>query len=270
MTRFCLLLLTVLGMHPNWLAGQPAPQVQEYIQSAVRAEQSGDWLSAEQAYRSVLELQPDIPQVHAKLGLVYQFQGKYPQAVESIQKALKLDPSLPDVHFFLGLAYYGMYQYPRAIESFQKAISKNPENVKAKVYLGVCYISLNRLDEGIAHLEELTQKHPQELEALQTLAQAYLNRTRVSYDNFKETFSRIRELDPDSFRTHQIMAEAYSTQGRLNQAAEEYEKALALNPNAPGVNFALGDLYFGLGQYDKAEPTLERELQMDQPGTGNY
>ena len=104
---------------------------------------------------------------------------------------MTLDPSLPDAHFFLGLAHYSLYQYPQAVESFQKAISQNPENVKAKVYLGVCYLALDRLHEGIAHLEELTQKHPQELEALQTLAQAYLTRTRVSYDQFKQTFSRI-------------------------------------------------------------------------------
>ena len=120
------------------------PEVQEYLQSAARAEESGDWSTAEQAYRSALEIQPNFPPLHAKLGLIYQFQGRFGEAVESIEKALTLDPKLPDAHFFLGLAYYSLYEYQKAIESFQQAISQNPENVKAQVYLGVCFLALQQ------------------------------------------------------------------------------------------------------------------------------
>ena len=265
MALHSLLFLTLLGMQAARTAGQVPPEIEEYFRNAARAEESGDWSTAEQAYRSALELQPDFPPLHAKVGLIYQFQGRFREAVGAIEKALTLDPELPDAHFFLGLAHYSLYEYQQAIESFQQAISQNPENVKAQVYLGVCFLALQQLDKSVEQLEAVIEKHPQELEALQTLAQAYLNRTRTSYTKFQETFSRIEEIDPDSFRTHQLLAEAYATQGRLNQAIEEYEKAVALNPNAPGVNFALGDLYFGLGQYDKAEPALEKELEDRSP-----
>ena len=82
------LFLTLLGMQAAGTPVQLPQAVQEQLQSAARAEQSGDWSAAEQAYRAALEIQPEFAPLHAKLGLIHQFQGRFTEAVASIERAL--------------------------------------------------------------------------------------------------------------------------------------------------------------------------------------
>ena len=131
-------LLVVIGfdLNSNGLAAQQESQVQEQLQQALQAEQSGDLASAERAYRAVLRLKPDFPEIHGKLGFLYQLQGKFQQAAESFEEGLKLNPALPEAHFLLGVTYYQLYQYEKAVGFLNQAIAADPENSKAHLYLG--------------------------------------------------------------------------------------------------------------------------------------
>ena len=149
----------------------------------------------------------------------------------------------------------------RQLQTAVEAEARGDWPAAEKSYTSILELQPGRVDESIGHLEALTRSHPRELEALQTLAQAYL--TKGSDDGFNRTFARIDEVEPNSFRSHQLQAEFCAARGHLNEAAQAYEQAVARNPDAPGVNFALGDIYFGLGQYDKAEPALRKELEID-------
>lgn len=60
--------------------------------------------------------------------------------------------------------------------------------------------------------------------------------------NIKKYKERLREF-PDDAEAHFYLATAYEERGRLEEAIEEFQKTLRLNPNSAQIYFNLGILY---------------------------
>src|SRR5712692_6993253 len=71
-----------------------------------------------------------------------------------------------------------------------------------------------------------------------------------------QCFSRMEELAPDSWRTHQMRAEVYKLRYDDPQAIREYERAAQLRPDTPELYEELGALYLQNNARDKAQATL--------------
>ncbi len=67
-------------------------------------------------------------------------------------------------------------------------------------------------------------------------------------------------LDPGHFDGWNLLGSAYYTQGEFGQAAEAYEKAAAIKPEAAEVQRNLGMAYLELKETEKAETALTRSL----------
>lgn len=74
---------------------------------------------------------------------------------------------------------------------------------------------------------------------------------------------------PDSYRSHQLLAQTYEQRDVDGKAIAEYEKVEALAPTLPGIHYALGHLLVKEGNLDSAIPQLKEELRLnpDQPET---
>jgi tetratricopeptide (TPR) repeat protein len=78
-----------------------------------------------------------------------------------------------------------------------------------------------------------------------------------------ECFSRVEELAPDSWRMHQMRAEAYKLRYEDERAIGEYERATQLRPDAPELYEELGVLYLQNNLADKAWAALEKALKLE-------
>jgi tetratricopeptide (TPR) repeat protein len=78
-----------------------------------------------------------------------------------------------------------------------------------------------------------------------------------------ECFSRVEEFAPDSWRTHQVLAEAHKLRYEDEQAIQEFERASQLRPDAPELYEELGALYLTMTLLDKAQTALEKALQLE-------
>lgn len=84
-----------------------------------------------------------------------------------------------------------------------------------------------------------------------------------SYDALGyEAFRKVSMLNPDSARTHQMMAKYYSDQHETAHAVAEYEAALKLSPELPDLYLGLGTVYWVAGDWDRAEPPLRKALEL--------
>ena len=72
--------------------------------------------------------------------------------------------------------------------------------------------------------------------------------------------TRAIELDPDSARTHLIMAESLSDADRIAEAIPEYQKALKLDPGLEAGYLGLATEYWKQSQFDEALPFLKHVL----------
>ena len=75
---------TVFGAKPmqDRRAPDSSAQVETEFRIAREAEQKGDYDKAASAYRAILELRPDLAEIHQNLGLVYYMQAKNREAID--------------------------------------------------------------------------------------------------------------------------------------------------------------------------------------------
>jgi tetratricopeptide (TPR) repeat protein len=91
-----------------------------------------DWLSAEQAFRTILLLDAENFKAHLLLGTSLTYQGKKTVAVEHFQKAIQANPLDPQGHFYLGQTLVDLEQRAAAKDAFREAIKVCPPFVEAR------------------------------------------------------------------------------------------------------------------------------------------
>ena len=78
-----------------------------------------------------------------------------------------------------------------------------------------------------------------------------------------ESLELFASLEPESYRTHQLRAEHHASRDDGKRAIAEYTKALALVPSATQLHLAIGLLYLGQSEYEKALAAFQAELTND-------
>jgi tetratricopeptide (TPR) repeat protein len=232
-------------------------QIEHYLQTAQEAEKSKDYTRMVEAYLGILSIRPDWALIHQSLGVAYHLQSRYPQAIAAFEKALTLEPQLWGSHLFLGMDLYRTNQFARAIPELEKAIELNPRlaEAEARQWLGFSFLALKHYAEAIEQWHRLVELKPRDLEALYNLAQSY-------HEFSTSLFEDMGRIDLHSEEAHRIQAEWFESQDRPVLAIEEYEKAAALRPDWEGLHSAIGRIYAGLGELEKAAKGFEEELRI--------
>ncbi len=79
-------------------------------------------------------------------------------------------------------------------------------------------------------------------------------------DQAVQALTRAAELEPNSARTHLLMAESLSDAGRLADAIPEYQAAMKLDPGLDAAYLGLATEYWKRNQFDDALPLLKHVL----------
>ncbi|RXZ32814.1 tetratricopeptide repeat protein [Oxalobacteraceae bacterium CAVE-383] len=86
-----------------------------------------DFEKAYDIYRRVIELAPNDPNSHLKLGTsMYNFEGRYDEAMVLFDKALKLNPDLAMTHNNVGATQYAEGLIDEGIAAMEKALELRP------------------------------------------------------------------------------------------------------------------------------------------------
>lgn len=71
------------------------------------------------------------------------------------------------------------------------------------------------------------------------------------------------ELDPDSYRSHQLHAQLLEASNKDDEAIAEYRNVLKRNPDVQNIHFAIGTLYWKNQKLPEARGELEAELKLN-------
>jgi Flp pilus assembly protein TadD len=107
-------------------------------------------------YQAALALQPGEPSVSNNLGLAYHLDGQYDDAVDAFQQALRTRSNNPKIYNNLGLAYAKLERYPEALEAFKKGT----EESQAYNNLGMVFLGTGNAPQAIACFEKAMELHP--------------------------------------------------------------------------------------------------------------
>lgn len=125
-----------------------------------------------------------------------------------------------------------------------------------RLLLGKTYFRLQQYELAAEALAQVRGVSNENAEASYWLARTY-NALGA------ESYARLEESLPNSWRAHQLRAEGYALRQDLEDALKEFQRAQQLRPDEPELHEALGQLYLDNNADDDAQRELEKALALD-------
>ncbi len=240
------------------LGQQPAgsPLFTAKFADGVAAFRAGELDRAEQDFTEASKLNPRFAEGYMNLALVEERRGKSLEEINLLKSALRLKPALKGANLFMGIAYYREDRFEEAKAALTREIRLSPEEPKALMWLGIVDEAVNDPQSAVEVLDKAAKLAPKDLDILYNRGRAALLLSQKSYED-------MYQVDPNSWRVHQVLAEAFAESDRHAQAVAEYLAAIKLAPGEPELCENLGREYWKGSQLDLAEAQFAKEVELD-------
>jgi len=152
---------------------------------------------SEDAYKKAIEVDPAYTDARHNLGVLYNYLGRYDDAVQQFDSVLKdeLYRNRANTLNAMGWAYYKKGDYEKAEDAFMRTIKHDRMYLYAYDNLGKVYIDQKRYEEAVSILEQVLKLKSDYPEARLDLGIAYLKLDKSG--EAKTEFERVIALDPD-------------------------------------------------------------------------
>jgi tetratricopeptide (TPR) repeat protein len=248
-------------------------------------------------YRQVVEARPEWEEVRQKIAGLYLKKNDLEKAAEVLEEELRIAPAdeavlrlfqsvnerlkrdsrpssgnalaqtgvvgssassnAPDpgiaVPLSQGISRFRARDFTGASESFSRAIKDEPGNVPATVYLARCHFELGSYEQSIVLLLNPERFASHQLEALFWAGKSYQELAAL-------TLQKMIDIDPRSYRVHQMSGELLEDKRKYAEAIDAYQKALKQSPELMGIRFAIGNAHWKMQNLDEALVWLKEEL----------
>jgi tetratricopeptide (TPR) repeat protein len=201
----------------------PTRSPESFVNQAEEFYNAGKINQSIQAYKDAIYADPTNAANYVALARLQVFAGDYDEAIVNTQNALLKNPNNPLAHAVMGWALGFQEKYSEAEIEIKKAISLDPNNALTHAY----------------YAEILTIQNDYTL-----------------YDKAAEASKKALELDPNLLEAHRARGIVLLNTQNLEEAAQEFQAALAINKNISDLNLYLGITYKALGEYDLAQEAL--------------
>ena len=255
-TTIAALLFVGIGLRAQIPNAAQGTHVAEALHEGNQAMREGHPEAAAVLFRSAIAAAPRMAEAYFNLGLAEEQAGRHAEAVKALTKALELKPLLPGANLFLGVANYRLNHLDAAAAALRKEVERSPSSAKAQMWLGVTLLAQNQPEKAAAALDKATKLDPKDVDIMYHRGRAHLLVSKTAYE---EMFT----ASPDSWRVHQVLAEAYQEADRHTDAITEYKMAIAAAPLEPGLHDRLGEEFWKNGALEDADVAFAEELKLD-------
>ena len=118
---------------------------------------AGRLKEAEEAFRGMLQIDPDYAPALLRLGLVCNAARRYEEGAEHLRRAAERRPTDPDAHEALAESLYGLRRHDEAAAAADRALRLSPDAPGAHYLAGLARASLGQRDAALSHLARLKQ-----------------------------------------------------------------------------------------------------------------
>lgn len=246
--------------------------VSRHAQAASEAMAAGKYAAAEEHYRAIAHLRPEMAEAEMNLGLSYFLQKKYEAATQAFDSALKLNPELVNARLFAGISRFNLNHPAAATPYLLRYTEAKANDLQGQFYLGLSYLELDKYEDAERALRAASRIDPRNVDVLYHLAQSFLGQARKDPSKreamareYQKTLEQIAAIDPTSYRLAQIRAGVSELEGDKAQAMRQLEELLRNDPRASGIHYSLGCLYLEAREYEKARAQFQAELGLERP-----
>ena len=241
--------------------GSPPPQqIYQDAEAAITAER---WAEAADGYLKLASLNPEVAEIHAKVGWIYYQMGRFQDAVPPFQHALKKKPGLANAEVLLAVSLSELGRFKESVPMLEKHFPKPPDTGLKRIIgleLQRGYLGLERFEDAAEQALKIIRLYPDDAEIIYYTGRLFGDFSFIS-------MQRLRKEAPDSVWKHLATAEAFESQRNHELAIVEYRRVLELEPDRAGVHVRIGRIM----RYDlQPRPAVEeiqqafrRELEID-------
>ena len=153
------------------------------------------------------------------------------EAETLVRQAQEIDPSLPDLHYRLGVIALTNGDHTEAAERFRQELKRNPLHPMAWHYLGEAYAQTDELQDAIASLERAIWLNLRSVPSYLLIAGVY-NRLE-QYTLAENALQQAISLDPQNYEARFLLARIYQKTNRAELAKQEMARARQLRKTSP-------------------------------------
>lgn len=251
-------------------------EVHSNLGSALRA--CGLAAEAEESFRLAVRLSPSNAQAHFHLGNLLREQNRFEEAVAAYTRAIELSPSYAAAHNNLGAAYESLGRSEEALRLFETAAAIDPRHPEALKNLAALTRRLGRPEKSATHYRAHLSHFPEDAEGRNSLGLVLseLGRHAEAVENFQAAvpdhadalvnlgnalcrvhrpeaalahFKRALDFEPGCIDTISRLGHAFQQAGRIDEAIDVYERALAEDPANAEANLGAAVAHLSRGEF---------------------
>ena len=151
--------------------------------------------------------------------------------------------------------------YEQAIPIYLGVLGREPRNLEASLGLGRAYFRCGQPAQAAESFERALQLQPGNPEIVKWLGKSYLRAREPQ--RVLELFRYENSLANRYAWAHLLQARAFDAQDKLDEARDQLERALAIDPRCRGAHFALGFIAWTTRDLKTAEREFRRESALD-------
>jgi len=247
------------------------------------------YAEAESGLLELAKEQPDNPIIQRQLGLYYEDRGKNAEAEKSLSRAVELSPdsesnfqtlisfylktkqvdraaqklnSVPDAqkqafHYELLGAVAAQAGKPQDAENaYKKAWEKDPSRSSAEQLLFGQYVQNKRFDEALKILDNRLKKNPSDSGTLAMRGTVYEAQGKVQ--EARQDYERALQANPNQDTAANNLAYMLAEEGHDLDAALKWAQGIRnRHPDSPGIADTLGWVYYKLGRSVLARDSVQ-------------
>jgi superkiller protein 3 len=244
-------------------------EAREMYRKAVESEKAGNHEGAEEGYRGVVKMQPEMGVGHYRLGLVLQKQGKWESAAESMKRAVELESAnkvwqkrLQVMESMVermtsrearemyrkasGLEKEGNYE--GAEEGYRGVVRMQPEMAVGHYRLGQVLQKQGKWEEAAesmkraVELESANEGWQKRLEVMESVVE------RMASREAREMYRKASELERER---------------NLEGAEEGYRGVVRMQPEMAVGHYRLGLVLQKQGKWEEAAESMKRAVELE-------
>jgi len=204
------------------------------------------------------------------LGRLYRLNNQPEKAEEAFKKVLNVDPDSIEGLSSLAQMYFEQGDYAEAVGLLKKIPDEAMDQPTLNM-LAYSYTQTHDFDSAVAVYEKALAKDPENQELHRAYAGALLDMGNTPAA--RAEFEKILKADPDDGATYLRMAELDLKEGRFDEARKELERAKSLQPDnsdSPEIPYRQALLEDAVGNQDKAVELLQGLVKGSEHAGGNY
>ena len=236
------------------------------ISQQEHARRANEFLKANQPTKAIPEFAalvtaaPDNVDAQANLGVLLYFQAQYLDAAGHLRKAVQLDASQSKIQGLLGLCEYQLGNLEAARADMAAAVGKLTD-AKFRKEVGLTLVGIETAQQDLraaaVTVDELRDQAPTDPEIL-------FASYRVHSDLAGESLLSLSLAAPQSGQMQQAIAHELERIRDLPGAIASFRRAIAINPDLPGIHFELAEALHGSdNQAERAEAEREYEIALE-------